>query len=309
MTDQAQAQSGAAVNAAPTIDSMAAMFDESLSGKQPEGQAKPQEGEDVEVADEVAPDAPVKFKVPALEGDGFEELTAEEIKAQRLMQADYTKKTQQVAEQRKAIEAEFSKKAEAFSQRENALDMHLEQLAGAIQSFDSQVDWDALRQVDPSAFLEAREQQAKRLQAFQQAKGVREQFRQHQHAEMVAQGSQRLVEALPELLDPSVAKAFGERVTSAASHYGFQPDEIANVTDHRMFLVLKDAAAFRELQAKTAAVKETVAKAPQLAKPGAPKQGNPQALSAYKTIERAKQSGKSEDLASAFDAFYGGKRK
>ena len=44
------------------------------------------------------------------------------------------------------------------------------------------------------------------------------------------------------------------------------------------------------LKAKAKDVKATVAKAPQLTKPGAPKAGNATALQTYQAVQRAKQS-------------------
>lgn len=306
MTDQVATQSGAtSVDAAPQA-SWAESFEKLFNAEQPEGQA---DAETVEVAaDEAAVEGEQveeptleKFKVPALEGDGFEELTAEEIKAQRLMQADYTRKTQQVAEERKAIVAEQTKAREAYAQKEQAIEQNLQMLGAAIQSFDSQVNWDALRQADPSAFLEAREQQAKRLQAFEHSRQQIEGLRQARRAEVIAENSQRLMEAMPELLDPSAFKAFGEKVTAIGQTYGFTPQEIAAVEDHRMLQVLRDAAKYHDLQAKASQVKAVVAKAPQMAKPGAPKSGNSAALDTYRAIEAANKSGDKHDQAAAFD--------
>lgn len=315
MTDQVATQSGAtSVDAAPTQDSLAAMFKSALFGEQPSGQAEAKEGEKAKAESGESPEVDgeqtieqvlEKFKVPALEGDGIEELTAEELKAQRLMQADYTRKTQQVAEERKAQAAEFSKRLEAFSQREQAVEQNLQMLGAAIQSFDSQVNWDALRQADPSAFLEAREQQAKRLQAFEHSRQQIEGLRQARRAEVIAENSQRLMEAMPELLDQAAFKAFGEKVTAAGQTYGFTPQEIAAVEDHRMLQVLSDAAKFRELQSKAGEVKAVVAKAPQMAKPGAPRQGNAEALKTHRLVKQATEAPSRDNLQSLFKATLG----
>lgn len=314
MKDQANGQSGTVDNAASgpaTEQDLASMFESTLTGEQPKGQATPVQGENAQADSgenpeqvEEQPDgeqAPAKFVVPALEGDGTEELTAEELKAQRLMQADYTRKTQQVAEERKAIAAERAKVEAEISQRVTALDTQLQQTARVIQSFDQQVDWEALRQVNPGAYLEAREQQQARMQSFEQGRKQLEAVKNAQRQERIAASSQRLVEALPELLDPQSAKKFAERlVTDAQAHYGFTAQEIDAIDDHRFILALKDAAEYRAIKAKTDGVKQKLAAAPQLAKPGAPRQGNPQALDAYRTIQKARSSGSLVDMAAAF---------
>jgi hypothetical protein len=311
MTDQANVQSDAAVsNAAPTTDSLAALFKESLFGGQPQGQAPTNEGEKAqaesgespeevgELTDEQVLD---RFKVPALEGDGIEELTAEELKAQRLMQADYTRKTQQIAEERKAVQAERQKVEAEIAARAQAMEHQLQMLGRAIQSFDQQVDWDALRQVDPGAYLEAREQQQARLQAFEQSRQQIMQVQQAQRAERIAQSSQRLVEAMPELLDPQTAKKFAEKIVGGAGDaYGFSPQEIDALDDHRLILMARDAIAYRELKAKTQAIKPKVEAAPQLAKPGAPRPGNPDALRTHRLVQKATAEPSRENLRNLF---------
>lgn len=312
MTDQAIEQSGTVDNAASgpvSEQDLAAAFASALEGGKPQGQAQPQgeqaqaesgeSPEQVDVQDEEP--AIERFKVPALEGDGIEELTAEELKAQRLMQADYTRKTQQIAEERKAIQAERQKVEQEISQRSQTMEQQLAMLGRAIQSFDQQVNWDALRQLDPAAYLEAREQQQARMQAFEHSRQQLEAVKQAQRHERIAQNSQRLVEALPELLDPKAARAFADKIINGAGEaYGFSAQEIDALDDHRLILMAKDAIAYRELKAKTDSVKPKIAAAPQLAKPGAPRQGNAKALDAYRTIQKARQTGSIDDMAAAF---------
>jgi hypothetical protein len=74
----------------------------------------------------------------------------EKLKAERLMQADYTRKTQEVSEQRKTFEQErtqFQETAKSHQQhiREVAQLVHVEE---RLQQF-SQVNWQQLNQQDP----------------------------------------------------------------------------------------------------------------------------------------------------------------
>jgi hypothetical protein len=74
----------------------------------------------------------------------------EKLKAERLMQADYTRKTQEVSEQRKSFEQErtqFQETAKSHQQhiREVAQLVHVEE---RLQQF-SQVNWQQLNQQDP----------------------------------------------------------------------------------------------------------------------------------------------------------------
>jgi hypothetical protein len=79
-----------------------------------------------------------KFKVPRKLKDGF------------LMQSDYTRKTQEVAEQRKAVEAEKAAVAErAKASEEHTRDMgRMLVLSDQLAEFDK-IDWQKLGQDDP----------------------------------------------------------------------------------------------------------------------------------------------------------------
>jgi membrane protein involved in colicin uptake len=182
--------------------------------------------------------------------------------------------------------------------------------ANLIRSYDQEVNWEALQQLDPAEYIRQRELQAQRAQAWNQTKTRVESLRTEQKKAKQAQAAQRLVEAIPEWLDPVRANAEATQLLEGAKHYGLTAQDIDDMADHRVVVVLRDALAYRALKDKTASTKEEVKKAPVMAKPGTVKQGNPQALHAHRTIEKAKQSGKTEDAAAAFDAFLsGGRRK
>jgi hypothetical protein len=96
----------------------------------------PEEDEEIEVDGR-------KFALP--------KSAAEKLKAERLMQQDYTRKTQEVAESRKAVEAEREQVRQQAAQQQQyikevakvtALDDQLEQF--------NQVDWNGLSQTDPA---------------------------------------------------------------------------------------------------------------------------------------------------------------
>jgi hypothetical protein len=313
MTDQATEQSGQQVAAPTELNSndLAAMFSgKSETEQQPQGQASTVEGVGQEAESGESPEqseaeaqaeAPAeKFKVPALEGDGFDELTAEELKAQRLMHADYTRKTQQVAEARKQAEAEVAQARQVMTQKAQAMEDNLVALGQAIKSFDAQVNWEALREVDPATYLAEREKQQARQQHFMTAAKQLEAFRREQ-AEMVKQqNAQRLVEAIPTWLDPTVAKKEAEEVRSYLTKTGYQPDEIEGLTDYRVIVMARELARYEALKNKASEVKAQVQKAPQLAKPGAVRPGNPEALAKYRTTQKAINEPSKDNLAALF---------
>ena len=84
--------------------------------------------------------------------------------------------------------------------------------------------------------------------------------------------AQKLMEVVPELKDSNKAQAFKERLFKVAQDaYGYTPEEIGMVNNHRDFLVLRDAMLYREMQAGKKAVKGKAKKPKAPIKAGAKK--------------------------------------
>jgi hypothetical protein len=106
---------------------------------------------------------------------------AEKLKAGVMMQGDYTRKTQEVAEQRKAVEAQAAEVARAReTQQQFVKDLaKVEALNDQLAAYDK-VDWSALRQTDLDQYLEHQENrrrlEVERNTAAQQVTQKQEQF-------------------------------------------------------------------------------------------------------------------------------------
>ena len=89
------------------------------------------------------------------------------------------------------------------------------------------------------------------LQRAEQTKAQQaEAARQQEHKAYVAKEYELLQEKIPELRTEEGRKAFKAEVMDIATkEYDFGADELANMTDHRALRVLKDAIAYRKLQA------------------------------------------------------------
>lgn len=118
--------------------------DDDLSDADPQGQAAEEE-EEVEVGDH-------KLALP--------KSIAEKLKAERLMHADYTQKTQQVAEQRKQVEAQ----AEDVVRQRQEQHQYIQEVAKVV-AIDDQLaqyqalDWQALIASDPVQAMQLQQQQ------------------------------------------------------------------------------------------------------------------------------------------------------
>ena len=141
----------------------------------------------------------------------------------------------------------------------------LSKLSGMLNELaEPGIDWDRLRNEDPQTFLikreEQRELQSKQQAVNQEAERVRQKqakLRADAMAELTHSEARLLTAKLPELKNPTQGKKLKERFVSAAAKYGYTPDEIGTVIDHRALLALNDAAKWQEHVAKREQVRES----------------------------------------------------
>jgi hypothetical protein len=224
---------------------------------------------DGEEPDEDAPttvETKVTFKVKADDGtEEVVELTPEELPAALMRQKDYTRKTQALAErENQAVQFLHSKHEEIRSQ-------YIEQAAFARQAveqmagFRSDAEMAQLAQSDPASWV-AENQRQQQIRAFL---GTLDGNIQQERARSAAQQQELTKQAIAaswaelerqKIDKPTLVKIY----ESSAKHFGFKPEELAGITDARVALVLRDAAAYRELKAKAPDVTRKAQDAPRM---------------------------------------------
>ena len=273
-----------------------------------EGQAEEETEEEVEEEEEfdVVAEEDLKYTIKV---DGEElEVGIDELKNGYQRQADYTRKSQALAEQRKETEAILSERQKLEQERQmyaNGLQMLREQQSSKLQEFEN-TDWQTLKDDDPYQYIlkrdEYRDAQEK-VQNVQQQQAIIQQEQaeeaQKARAHFVQQEYNRLVEALPEWNDQE--STIKKDVQEYAKSVGFLPEEINQLADHRSVLVIKKAMEYDKLTTKVAPKKKAVKKVPKVQKSG---RGNSKEDAASEAIKkkraRLQKSGKQQDAASVF---------
>ena len=108
-----------------------------------------------------------------------------------------------------------------------------------------------------------------------------------------------LKQVIPEFADPEKAQSLRNNMLSVSQQtYGFDPQEIAAITDHRVLRVLHDAIQYRAAQGgKEQAIKKAKAKPKRTVKPGAKKTASNQ-NSQRQARSKLKRSGSIQDAMS-----------
>lgn len=264
-----------------------------------------EEGEEDEDSDEDEPVYRVKMA-------GEErEITQSELIKLAQQGADYTKKSQQVAEERKRLEAEAKiveearKEREEYSNRLQALQQYLEQNA------PREDDLEYLKENDPIGYAvkvaeltQKKEQMAavraeqERLAAMQQAEEV-----QHQRS-YIAQQAQLVSQLIPEYADAQKGESLRKELRAYAKSIGYTDEEVNSVYDARTVKALYDAMQYAKLQQAKPGVTKKVSQAPKAMKAGSVK-SNKQSNSEQVRRNKAqlKQSGRVRDAAKIFEQF------
>jgi len=237
--------------------------------------------------------------------DGQEvEVTQEELINGYSRQQDYTRKTQELSQQRKTIEQQQAELAQRDAIYSQLLPKMEAQLKGELAN---EPDWNALYEDDPVGYVREKQlwdEKKEKLNAvtaeqqrLQQEALVKQ---QQQIQQFVEYGNQKLLEIIPEWQNPEVAAKEKAAISEyAMKELEYTPEEIQQVYDYRALLGLRNA----WLNSKTVAAtkKKPTQKAPaRVARPGTtnrPKTTTP----VKKAKQRLAKTGKTSDAAKVFE--------
>jgi hypothetical protein len=327
MSDNAQAVGSITVNQA--AQSFASMLDaqegvDTGAEAQPEEEQSESESEEVESAEpqdealesseeveaneeESEEEAPrdEKFIVKV---DGKEiEVPKEELIRGYQREADYTRKTQKLAEERKFVESEFQ---QVRAERETYAQV-LGQLQQKLQEFEPQEpDWNRLEVEDPTEYArqwtshQRRQQQKFAVQAEQmRLNQLREVEMQKQINTVLAQETAILKEKIPEWTSPEKAKAEGKALLEYGQQLGFSEQELNTITDSRALLALHKAWKYDQMMSKRPEFQAKIKKAPKMATPGSTGSVSSKSSDINNAKKRLAQTGSVRDAASLFEKF------
>ncbi len=267
-----------------------------------EVEAEAEETTDEEVQDEDS-DEEQSYLTLKINGEEIDK-PLDEVISLAQQGADYTKKTQEVAEQRKALE-EYAQTIQVQEQQLKAQVELQQALFGElaqITAIDQQlaefqaIDWNQLSENDfveaQKLFFTQNKLQTQRSQLVQQLEAKQQQLTQAQQKtlnERIAKGKEILAKEIPNW-SPDTSKAI---ISAGKEYYGFSDEEMSSVIDPRHVKVLHDAMQWRKLQ-QNSGVKNKVSNAKPVIKPGAKDVKKQVGSDIQKARESLRKSGKSE---------------
>lgn len=225
---------------------------------EPEGESE--ESEQILTADE--------YGDVLVDVDGEPTPLAEVLKG-TLRQADYTRKTMALKEEREAAQQEIQERQKALDAREQQL-RALEAELG-----ETEPDWEKLAEEDPLGYNSERVKWERKQAARKQREADLQKRQEEKKREFIGKTVDVAVQKIPEWQD---VKKFDEGAPArkkAALEAGFTEEEYASTPDFRIAVLLEKAARYDAMSKDTgerrARADKKIAKAPKVLRPGATK--------------------------------------
>jgi hypothetical protein len=257
---------------------------------------------------EAAPTIPSTFKYKV---DGQEEeitieealkrVPFEELQKGISFQTHNTRTAQKLAEERKAAEAEL---AQVRAEREQYA-TSLKELSDFLKSTEpKEPDWAALQRDHPDQFpiefaaWQVRKNQLAQIEAERTAAEAKVQAdRQAELDKHLNTEREQLLAKVPEWKDQAKAKAEWEAIVEYAGGYGYSPQDVAAVPDHRNIVILRKAMLYDKAQ--TSLQKPVTTPAAPVIAPGATASAKKPVADSTRAKQRLAQTGDVNDFADA----------
>ena len=291
--------------------------DESLEEEPQEELEAASEEEEAEEDTEETDDGEEEDPLYAVTVNGEEhEVTFDELLRGYSRQSDYTRKTQELSNDRKQMEelqkqynSEVSTIQAERQQYMESLNQIIANSSAGLDKF-ANVDWQSLKDTDPIEYVTRKEEFREAQEKVQQMQ--QEQYHaQQRHAEeskqlrshILKEEHGKLSAALPEWGEPEQQKKMATEIRDYASSQGFSAEEINSLVDHRSLLVLLKASKYDAMQ-KADVKSKKIKNKPKVIRAGKGRSSGDESKSKRTArMRRLQESGHVRDATSLFEDF------
>ena len=299
--------------------------EEEESQPEEEDESFEEESEEEEEAEEEAEEESEDADERGLEGEDLyavtvngEEhaVTLDELVKGYSRQSDYTRKTQELSEQRREAEAlqnrwnaEIQQIQTERQQYVSALQNVVENSLSSLDSFAT-VDWETLKNENPLEYITKRDEFRDAQDKVRDAQFRQQQAQQEYNAESsrnhqrtLQEETGKLIEVLPEWGEQDSRAKLGKEIKEYALSQGFTQEEIASLIDHRSLLTIYKAMKF-DRASEPNIVKKKVKNKPRVIRTGSPRSKSNEARGKRTAqMKRLRQSGHVDDASVLFEDF------
>ena len=256
-----------------------------------------EQDEDEDAENEAGQSAPETYTVKV---DGEEvQVSLDDLKRGYSGQQYVQRGMQEAAAKRKEAEQVYSA---LLAERQQLTQLYQQMQQGGIAKPPSPPAKDLFDR-DPIGYMEekmrydeAKQQYDAQQTQLQQVTAQQTQAQQQALNVYMQQEMEQLKAVIPEFAEPEKASKLKERmVRSGQEYYGYAPEEIGQIMDHRAVRVLNDAIAYREIMAGKSKAEAKAGKGKPVLKPGAKQPSNSKVKQQRERKAQLKKSGRIED--------------
>lgn len=236
------------------------------------------------------------------------EVTLDELQAGYSRQADYTRKSQVLAEQRKQADEELAATQQERQRYLSQLEQFNTQADSKLDELKS-TDWTKLKEEDPTEYMLKRDQyrelQENKRTVEEEQKNLQYKTQQEQQAkwqEELGRQQEIMAQRLPEWNDPTKGAKLKQDIKSFAVKTGFSEQEVDSLIDARSVDVLHKAMLYDNLLAAKISNKKAKV-VPKVTRPGSPAtKGEISSDKVKAQRARLKKSGRVKDATSVIES-------
>jgi hypothetical protein len=170
----------------------------------------------------------------------------EELKAGYQKDADYRRKTEEIAIEKRELKSEEDRLKNQYSTKMEDLNSLVVTLNAEINNDMNSKELDALWEEDPTEAARVDRKINKRKQSIQQAQQKLREHQQSQFQEVLREEQKKLHMKHPEIADPIKGATVKSNIMNYLSSKGFSNEDVARIYDSRYFDVIMDGMNFNK---------------------------------------------------------------
>ena len=170
----------------------------------------------------------------------------EELKAGYQKDADYRRKTEELAIEKRELKAEEDRLNKQYSTKMEDLNSLVATLNAEINNDMNSKELDALWEEDPTEAAKVDRRIQKRKNTIQQAQQKLRDHQQAQFQEILREEQKKLHLKHPEIADPIKGTTVKSNIMNYLSSKGFSNEDVARIYDSRYFYVIMDGMNFQK---------------------------------------------------------------
>ena len=170
----------------------------------------------------------------------------EELKAGYQKDADYRRKTEELAIEKRELKSEEDRLKKQYSTKMDDLNSLVVTLNAEINNDMNSKELDRLWEEDPTEAAKIDRRIQKRKNTIQEAQQKLREHQQTQFQEILREEQRKLHLRHPEIADPIKGATVKSNIVSYLSSKGFSNEDVSRIYDSRMFDVIMDGMNFKK---------------------------------------------------------------